>query len=153
MELVSHDSRNVLMSFIHDPASGEWSPVRGVPQLDLIGPFQEARGQTHLGFMFIEVSYLVIWKETLHGSLKISSRPNDMYGHPIAQGIQVLKGQVRGAWVAQSVRRPTSAQVMISQSVSSSPTSGSVLITRSLLLILCLPLSLPLPCLRCLKNE
>ena len=37
-----------------------------------------------------------------------------------------------GAWVARSVGRPTSAQVMISQSVSSSPTSGSVLTARSL---------------------
>ena len=34
--------------------------------------------------------------------------------------------------MAQSVQRPTSAQVMISQSVSSSPTSGSVLTARSL---------------------
>ena len=38
----------------------------------------------------------------------------------------------RGAWVAQSVRRPTSAQVMISRSVSSSPASGSVLTAQSL---------------------
>ena len=40
--------------------------------------------------------------------------------------------QIRGAWVAQSVKRPTSAQVMISQSVSSSPASGSVLTAQSL---------------------
>ena len=39
---------------------------------------------------------------------------------------------VRGAWVAQSVKHPTSAQVMISQSVSSSPTSGFVLTAQSL---------------------
>ena len=31
------------------------------------------------------------------------------------------KRNSRGAWVARSVERPTSAQVMISQSVSSSP--------------------------------
>ena len=37
-----------------------------------------------------------------------------------------------GAWVAQSVERPTSAQVMISQLVSSSPTSGPVLTAQSL---------------------
>ena len=37
-----------------------------------------------------------------------------------------------GAWVAQSVKWPTSAQVMISRSVSSSPASGSVLTARSL---------------------
>ena len=39
---------------------------------------------------------------------------------------------VRGAWVAQSVKRLTSAQVMISRSVSSSPASGSVLTAQSL---------------------
>ena len=37
-----------------------------------------------------------------------------------------------GAWVAQSVEHPTSAQVVISRSVSSSPASGSVLTARSL---------------------
>ena len=42
------------------------------------------------------------------------------------------KHEGRGAWVAQSVKRPTSAQVMISRSVSSSPVSGSVLTVRSL---------------------
>ena len=38
----------------------------------------------------------------------------------------------RGAWVAQSAKRPTSAQVMISWFVGSSPVSGSVLIAQSL---------------------
>ena len=38
----------------------------------------------------------------------------------------------RGSWVAQSVKHPTSAQVMISQSVSSSPESGSGLMAQSL---------------------
>ena len=38
----------------------------------------------------------------------------------------------RGAWVAQSVKRPTSAQVTISQSMSSSPASGSGLMAQSL---------------------
>ena len=37
-----------------------------------------------------------------------------------------------GPWVAQSVKRLTSAEVMISQSVSSSPVSGSVLTAQSL---------------------
>ena len=65
---------------------------------------------------------------------------------------------VWGAWVAQLVKHPTSAQVMISQLVGSSPALGSVLTARSLepALILCLPLSLslslslslPLPCSR-----
>ena len=39
---------------------------------------------------------------------------------------------VRGTWVAQSVKWPTSAQVMISRSLSSSPVSGSVLTAQSL---------------------
>ena len=37
-----------------------------------------------------------------------------------------------GAWVAQSVERPTSAQVTMSRSVSSSPASGSGLMAQSL---------------------
>ena len=37
-----------------------------------------------------------------------------------------------GTWVAQSVKRLTSAQVMISRSMSSSPASGSVLTAQSL---------------------
>ena len=36
-----------------------------------------------------------------------------------------------GAWVAQSVKRLTSAQVMISRSVSSSPATGSVLTAQN----------------------
>ena len=36
-----------------------------------------------------------------------------------------------GTWVAQSVKHPTLAQVMLSRSVSSSPTSGSVLTAQS----------------------
>ena len=39
---------------------------------------------------------------------------------------------VGGTWVAQSVKRPTSAQVMISWSRSSSPASGSVLTAQGL---------------------
>ena len=37
-----------------------------------------------------------------------------------------------GAWVAQSVEQLTSAQIMISRFVSSSPASGSVLTAQSL---------------------
>ena len=58
-----------------------------------------------------------------------------------------FKRNSRGSWVAQPVKRPTSAQVMISWFVSSSPTSGSVLTTQSLKPALdsCLPLSAPPP--------
>ena len=38
---------------------------------------------------------------------------------------------MRGAWVAQSVRRLASAHVVISRFVSSSPASGSVLTAQS----------------------
>ena len=38
----------------------------------------------------------------------------------------------RGAWVAQWVKHRTSAQVMFSRFVSSSPASGSVLIAQGL---------------------
>ena len=51
--------------------------------------------------------------------------------------------------MAQSVKCPTSAQVMVSRLVSSRPASGSVLRELgawSLLQILCLPLPLPLAC-------
>ena len=69
----------------------------------------------------------------------------------------VFKMSSPGAWVAQSVKHPTLAQVMISWFVSSSPESGSVLTGQSLepasdsvspslsappLLTLCLSLSL-----------
>ena len=56
-----------------------------------------------------------------------------------------------GAWVAQSVECPTSAQVMIAHFVSSSPTSDSVLTAQSLEPAsdsVCVSLSLPLPCSR-----
>ena len=56
----------------------------------------------------------------------------------------------RGPWGAQSVERPTWAQLMISRFAGSSLARGSVLTARSLELlgIRCLPLSLPLPHLR-----
>ena len=61
----------------------------------------------------------------------------------------VKKYLIRGAWVAQSVKRPTLAQVMILLSVSSSPTSGSVLTAQSLepaLVSVSPSLSMLLPC-------
>ena len=55
-----------------------------------------------------------------------------------------------GIWLAQSVKCLTSARVMISRFMSSSPTLGFVLTVKSLgfSLSLSLSLSLPLPCLR-----
>ena len=51
--------------------------------------------------------------------------------HTLSLSLSKIKHK-RGACVAQSVGRRTSAQVMISQPVSSSPASGSVLTTQSL---------------------
>ena len=53
------------------------------------------------------------------------------YGH-LLHGSVSKKKKGGGAWVAQSVERPTSAQVMISRFVSSSPASGSVLLAWAL---------------------
>ena len=65
---------------------------------------------------------------------------------PICQSQEKHKTpEAWGTWVAQSVECPTSAQVMISQFVSSSPTSGCLLSAQSPLQILCPPLSVPLP--------
>ena len=60
-----------------------------------------------------------------------------------------FKHALRGAWVVQSVKRLTLAQVMISLFVGLSPTSGSVLTAQSLeptLDSVSQSLSLPLPC-------
>ena len=43
-----------------------------------------------------------------------------------------LDRKVRGAWVAQAVKHPTVAQVMISRFMSLSPALGSVLTAQSL---------------------
>ena len=45
---------------------------------------------------------------------------------------ETISTMFRGTWVAQLVKHPTSAQVMISQFVSSSPALGSVLTAQSL---------------------
>ena len=52
--------------------------------------------------------------------------------HTFSKTCSIKKGVCWGAWVAQSVEHPTSAQVTISRSVSSSPTSGSGLMAQSL---------------------
>ena len=44
----------------------------------------------------------------------------------------LFKSEFRGAWVVQSVKHPTSAQVTFSWYGSSSPASGSVLTAQSL---------------------
>ena len=66
----------------------------------------------------------------------------------IGDSISLERVNSWGAWMAWSVKRPTSAQVMISRSVNSSPTSGSVLTAQNLEPVLdfvspCLSLFLP----------
>ena len=84
-----------------------------------------------------------------------------LWGKPVKQPDQVSSSRAAivkmwspnqqrlgtGTWVAQSVERPTSAQVTISQFMSSSPASGSVLTAQSLEPASdFVSLSLPLPC-------
>ena len=62
--------------------------------------------------------------------------------------ILCLRGLWGGTWVAQLVKHPTSAQVMILGFVGSSPMLGSVLLAQSLgpaLDSVCLSLSAPPP--------
>ena len=52
--------------------------------------------------------------------------------HPDAPVFNFKTERKRGAWVAQSVKHPALAQVMVSWFVSSSPMLGSVLTAQSL---------------------
>ena len=90
-----------------------------------------------------------------HGAHILMGRADGM-GRVGINSMSDIKYQLwGGTWVAQSVKRPTSAQVMILRSVSSSPASGSgladgvepawVSLSLSLSLsLLALSLSLPL---------
>ena len=66
------------------------------------------------------------WFVTYCGKLPVSSR------NTCHLWVEALRTWAWGAWVAWSVKRPTSAQVMISWSMSSSPAAGSVLTAQSL---------------------
>ena len=66
------------------------------------------------------------WWWWLYNSVKVLNATE------LAVYIKVVKMvSFRGTWVSQSVKRPTSAQVMISRSVSSSPALSSVLTAPS----------------------
>ena len=73
-------------------------------------------------------------RERIQGGFHtVSAEPNaglEFRNHEIM--IMIKSQMLRGAWVAQSVGRPTLAQVMISRSVSSSPASGSGPMAQSL---------------------
>ena len=89
------------------------------------------------------------WKEPKEGSIWLQGwkEPSQLSGNNLLNTysqIQLLSRTTnamlpnkldtsfQGAWAAQSVKRPTSAQVRISWFVSSSPASGSVLTAQSL---------------------
>ena len=76
-------------------------------------------------FAFVAYAFGVVSKNSFYTYfLKI------IMGHPATYVKRAWQNW--GAWVAQSVKHPTSAQVKISQFVHSSPTSGSVLTAKSL---------------------
>ena len=87
--------------------------------------------------------------------------PPHTRGSVIRREIRTERGLIktydnRGTWVAQSVKRPTSAQVMILRFVSSSPASGSVLTAQSLEPTsdsVSPPLSAPPPLTLCLSSS
>ena len=67
-----------------------------------------------------------------HNALaNLRGTPKQVQLEPVDAGY-FRNGDFRGAWVAQSVKTPTSAQVMISRLMSLSPMSGSVLIAQSM---------------------
>ena len=88
-------------------------------------------------------------KSLLSFSLRTFSSPETHIWCNAPAYSSFYKTWYRGAWVAPSVKWLTSAQVMISQLVSSSPASGSVLTAQSLEPAsdsVSPSLSLPLPC-------
>ena len=69
---------------------------------------------------------------SLDGDVAIQNKYSISQLLPTRFGHATKVWPIRGARVAQSVKRPTLAQVMISWFVSSSPKGGSVLTVRSL---------------------
>ena len=111
-------------------------------------PLQGLRRQAE-GFLFYppsvgravkaELKQSVYGAEGLRqGKLSQEKPSGDRVSHGALEGFPSLRHHVRthegwwGAWGAQSVKRPTLTQVMISRSGSSSPASGSGLKARSL---------------------
>ena len=74
---------------------------------------------------------VLLRKEGTCRSLSLTS-PDKENGTTMTGFTQLLNPPERSTWVAQLVNHPSSIQVMISQFVGSSPTSGSVLTAQSL---------------------
>ena len=71
-------------------------------------------------------------QELASGSRGRKNRALDLVIRWLFSFFSPFKLFIGGAWVARSVQRPTSAQVMISRSVGLSPASGSVLTAQRL---------------------
>ena len=99
------------------------------------GAFEALKGRSHLRWPLTWASKSVRLCQEQEQLAEVS------WG---SQHQAVLKKELRGAWVAQSVERPPLTQVTISRSVGLSPAWGSLLSACSLLRILYLLLSLPL---------
>ena len=97
--------------------------------------------------IFIMGQALCMWQQGLYGQSSVPSTKFFYEPRATLKNSLFLKINVfGGTWVAQSVECWTLAQVMISQFLSSSPTSASLLAAWRLLQIICPPLFLPLPC-------
>ena len=68
--------------------------------------------------------------KTYHNIQELKNDAENTQNSPFHLTLEILGG--RGTWVAKSGKHPISAQVMISQFVSSSPSSGSALTAQGL---------------------
>ena len=91
-------------------------------------------GQPKCPSILVQVSELYIQSMEHHTARKKNSLQlvHTTTWLNLKNNVELKKSDTRGTWVAQSVECPTSAQVMISQFMSSSPASGSVLTVQSL---------------------
>ena len=97
----------------------------------------EDRGHRELSFLAGDNSTATLqdaWAVSFRTKVTLTIQPGNCAPSYLPNGVENRTTQ--GAWVAQLVELPTSAQVMISRSLSSSPMWGSVL-TAQISLSLC----------------
>ena len=96
---------------------------------------QSVRPPTSVQVSSSPTSGSLLSAQSLLRTLCLSLCPSPVHSHSLScslSKINIKKKKDWGTWVAQSVKHLTSAQVMISRFVSSSPTSGSALTAQSL---------------------
>ena len=115
-----------------DPGARRWTRY-GSPELGLAWRHLETHKARKGQFRAENGKFvsMVNCPEALNQEIKHSRGRGERGEARAEKGMQIEIGLPRGAWVAQSVERPTSAQVTISRSVSSSPASGSGLMAQS----------------------